>query len=342
MHPQSFRVVSRTANTATFAWVAPAAGIVPDGYVIEGGFAGQTQVLASVPTGGAATQVTLAVPNGLFFVRVVAQRGTIRLGQSADLQLAVYAGAFPAAPANLLGSAAGQQLTLSWVNPLNGGASTGMRIDVSGSITTAIDLPVTEQFAFDGVPPGTYTFAVTSLINSVPGDASNVVTLTFPGTCSRAARDAEGVQRQHPGRPDLPRLAAADVRGRGDALRRARDGSVHRKLPADCPHVLRTGAAGQLHREHRVGRTVRHERADGGADGRRARNRGSDSRVRTWSHRSSPGQQHHARLGLCWPPGSRHLAIRGDPMPASRSALPLVALFVPSSPPRPAPSRAVA
>ena len=93
--PTDFRVVARTANTATFAWVAPVAGIVPDGYVIEGGLAGQTQVLASVPTGGAATQVTLAVPNGVFFVRVVAQRGTIRLGQSADLQIAVNAGVFP-------------------------------------------------------------------------------------------------------------------------------------------------------------------------------------------------------------------------------------------------------
>ena len=53
------------------------AGIVPDGYLIEGGLAGQTQVLASVPTGGVAAQVTLAVPNGVFFVRVVAQRGTM-------------------------------------------------------------------------------------------------------------------------------------------------------------------------------------------------------------------------------------------------------------------------
>ena len=93
------------------------------------------------------------------------------------------AGNFPSAPANLLGSAVGQRLALSWVNTWNGAAPTGVRIDVSGSITTAIDLPVTEQFAFDGVPPGTYTFTVTPLVAGVPGDSSNAVTLTFPGTC---------------------------------------------------------------------------------------------------------------------------------------------------------------
>jgi hypothetical protein len=184
--PTDFRVIARTANTATFAWVPPLAGIVPDGYIIEGGLAGQTQVLASVPTGGVATQVTLAVPNGVFFVRVVARRGTIRIGQSADLQIAVNAGGFPSAPANLLGSASGDHLALSWTNTWNGAALTGVRIEVGGTVITAIDLPPTERFTFAGVPPGTYTFVVSPLVGAVPGDSSNVVTLTFPGACGAA------------------------------------------------------------------------------------------------------------------------------------------------------------
>ena len=150
---------------------------------------------------------------------------------------------------------------MSWVNTWNGAAPTGVRIDVSGSITTAIDLPVTEQFAFDGVPPGTYTFAVTPLVSSVPGDASNVVTLTFPGTCSGAAESADGVQREHAGRRRVYLDWLPPTSGRrGDALRRARDRQRSPELPAHGPHVLGTRGAGQLHREHRGGGAVRNER----------------------------------------------------------------------------------
>jgi hypothetical protein len=180
--PSNLRVVSRTGNTITFAWVAPA-GIVPTGYVIEGGISGQSQILASVAT-GTATQLTLSVPDGLFFARVVAVRGARRLGQSSALQLSMNAGGLPSAPTNLLGSASGGRLTLSWTNPSNGAPLTGVRLHISGSVLTAIDLPPTESFTFDAVPPGTYTFVLTPLISTVPGDSSNAITLTFPGTCA--------------------------------------------------------------------------------------------------------------------------------------------------------------
>ena len=181
--PTDLRIVSRTGNRVTFAWVAPSAGIVPTVYLIEGGISGQPQVLASLPTGGAATQIALDVPNGAFDVRVVAVHGTSRLGQSSTLQIRVNAGAVPSAATSLLGSANGSLLALSWTNTWSGATLTGIRLDVSGSITTAIDLPPTEQFTFGSVPPGTYTFAVSPLVGAVPGDASNAVTLTFPGAC---------------------------------------------------------------------------------------------------------------------------------------------------------------
>ncbi len=184
--PTHLRVVSRAGNTMTFAWVPPAAGVVPDGYLVEGSIAGQTQILASLPTGGSGTQITLAVPNGTFDVRVVAVAGGLRLGQSAPLQIAVNTVAFPSAPRNLLASAAGDTLALSWTNTWEGASLTGLQLLVSGPVSATLTLPVTESFVYAGVPPGTYTFAVTALNGGAPGGATSAVQLTFPGTCAGA------------------------------------------------------------------------------------------------------------------------------------------------------------
>ena len=197
--PTNFRVVSRTGNTVTFAWVAPAAGLVPTDYVLEGGIGSLPPVLASLPTGGAATQFTLAIPNGSFQIRIVAVQGGLRLGESPALPISVNAGGFPTATTNLLGSARGASLALSWVNPSSGSTFTGIRLEINGSFVGAIDLPPTESFTFDGVPPGTYTFTVAPLVGAVPGDSSNVVTLAFPGTCAAP--------------PSLPRAFSVSTQG---------------------------------------------------------------------------------------------------------------------------------
>jgi hypothetical protein len=182
--PTGFRVVARTGNTVTFAWAAPRAGVVPDGYLMEGGISGQAQVLASLPTGGAATQFTLTLPDGTFDVRVVAVRGAWRLGQSATSTISVNRLAFPTSPTNLLASAAGNALALSWTNTWSGAALRGLRLFVSGATAASIDLPITETFAYAGVPPGTYTFRVAALGAGGEGGTTDPVTLTFPGTCA--------------------------------------------------------------------------------------------------------------------------------------------------------------
>ncbi len=178
------RVATRAGNAVTFTWLAPSAGVVPTGYLIEGSISGQSQVLASVPTGGAATQVTLVVPDGTFDVRVVAVHGALRLATSLPLQVAVNTLAFPSSPVNLLASAAGDTLALSWTNTWSGATLTGLQLLVGGSAGATITLPVTESFTFSGVPAGTYTFAVTALNGGAPGGATSTVQLTFPGTCA--------------------------------------------------------------------------------------------------------------------------------------------------------------
>ena len=131
--PAGLRVATRAGNSVTFTWLAPSAGVVPTGYLLEGSISGQSQVLASVPTGGAATQVTLTVPDGTFDVRVVAVRGAMRLASSLPLQVAVNTLAFPSSPINLLASAAGDTLALSWTNTWSGATLTGLQLLVGGS-----------------------------------------------------------------------------------------------------------------------------------------------------------------------------------------------------------------
>ncbi|MGE0815010.1 MAG: hypothetical protein AB7O28_04290 [Vicinamibacterales bacterium] len=182
--PTDLRVVSRTGRTVTLAWVAPAAGLVPTDYLIEGGLAGSSQVLASVPTGGAATQVTFDAPDGAFFVRVVGMAGPIRLAASASIQITVNTTAVPAAPVNLLGNASGGVLDLSWTNNWSDAPPTGIRLSVSGALTASVDLPVGEFFHGAGVPAGTYTFTVSALNGAAVSPPSAPVTLTFPGACT--------------------------------------------------------------------------------------------------------------------------------------------------------------
>lgn len=182
--PGSLRVVSRAGNVLTLAWTAPPAGVEPTSYRIEGGLAGQVQVLASLPTGGPATQFAVAVPDGTFFVRVTAMFGTTVLGTSSARTIAAGVAGAPPAPSALIGSASGEALALSWRNALEGPAPTGIRLSVTGALTTTLDLPATESFTYPTVPAGTYTLTVSALNGSAASAASTPVTLTFPGTCA--------------------------------------------------------------------------------------------------------------------------------------------------------------
>ena len=190
--PGSLRVVSRTGNTLTLAWTAPPAGLEPTSYRIEGGLAGQAPVLAVLPTGGAATQFTVTVPDGTFFVRVTAMFGTTVLGTSAERTIAAGVGGAPPAPGALLGSASGQVLALSWRNALEGPAPAGIRLSVTGALTTTLDLPATESFTYPTVPAGTYTFTVSALNGTAVSAVSTPVTLTFPGTCAGVPNPPSG------------------------------------------------------------------------------------------------------------------------------------------------------
>jgi hypothetical protein len=171
-------------SSVTFAWTPPSTSVVPTGYVLEGGLS-PGSVQARLHSPGTGTIFTLPAPVGVFYVRVRASIGLAESEPSPEIQVNVGVDGPPSPPIGLLGLADGDFLALAWQNTFAGGAPSGMVLDVSGDRSEHRQLPpLTDQFSFSGVPPGTYTFALRAFNDSGESSPSNAVTLTFPGTCS--------------------------------------------------------------------------------------------------------------------------------------------------------------
>ena len=181
--PANLAATSIVGNSVTLGWTPPGGGIAPTGYVLEGGLS-PGAVIASVPTGSAATTFSFAAPNGAFYVRMHSTAGGLKSGPSNEIQILVNVAAVPASPSGLLGLADGSALTLAWRNSMVGGAPTGMLLDVTGALTASIGLPVSDSFSFVGVPSGSYNFAIRAFNATGTSGPSNTVSLTFPGTCA--------------------------------------------------------------------------------------------------------------------------------------------------------------
>jgi YVTN family beta-propeller protein len=170
-------------NRVTLTWDAPASA--PAGYFVEGGV-NPGEVLASIPVAGAPTSFDFDAPTGTFYVRLHAWTASGRSAASNEIRIFVNVPQSPSAPTGLLGLADGANLALSWQNASTGGAPTSIVLDVSGATTLSMPLPPNETFAFTGVPPGTYTFAVRAANAGGSSAPSPPVTLSFPGTCPGA------------------------------------------------------------------------------------------------------------------------------------------------------------
>jgi len=182
--PSALTVQAIVGNQVTLRWTPPAS-VAATGYVLQGGIApGQT--LASLPTGSTGTTLTFTAPTGTFYLRVVAATAGGMSAPSNEVTAHVNVPSPPTAPVALLGLASGAQLGLSWRNTSGGGLPTGMFLDVTGAIVATLPLPVSETFAFGGVPPGTYTFAVRATNTTGTSAPSAPVTLTFPSACPGA------------------------------------------------------------------------------------------------------------------------------------------------------------
>ena len=178
--PLDLTVASVRGSTVELRWLW--AGTAPDGYLLKGGLSpGET--LAVVPTGSAAPTFTFTAPAGRFYVRMVGLRDGIELPPSADVLISVQVPEPPSAPTSLQGVATGSRLDLTWITTSNGGTATGTLLEVSGTLSGVVPLPLTDRVSFEGVPDGTYTIRVRATGEAGTSDASAPITLSFPGRC---------------------------------------------------------------------------------------------------------------------------------------------------------------
>lgn len=196
--PTGLFVSSIVGNTVTLGWAPPLGGSPPTGYVVEGGVH-PGEALASIPTGSTLPTFTFGAPSGAFFIRLHTLSGGGRSSASNEIRLFVNVAVPPSAPDALLSMVNGSSLTLAWKNTFGGGAPTGLVLDVSGAIETAIPLGLTDTLSFTGVPPGTYTVALRAVNAAGSSPAAGPLTLTFPEACSGPPGAATNVRAHRVG-----------------------------------------------------------------------------------------------------------------------------------------------
>ncbi len=178
--------VDQVAGTLVrFRWTAPRFGPAPESYILEGGV-NPGDVVATLPTGSASPIFDVVVPPGSYHARVKTSASGTVSAPSNEVRVIVNLPVAPSAPISLTGVVNSSTLGLSWKNTFDGGPPTGLLLDVSGSLAASIPLGLTESFAFDGVPGGTYTLQLRAVNAGGTSPASNPVTLAFPATCTGA------------------------------------------------------------------------------------------------------------------------------------------------------------
>ncbi len=172
--------VSVAGSTVTFQWSTPSSGGTATGYHLFAGAAPGASNYGAIPASGT-TLVVPGVPNGVYYVRVVA---TNAMGASAPTSDAVVVvGGAPGAPRSLSGVApAPGVVSLSWLAPSSGPAPTSYLVLAGHSPgATVHQIPVNATgLGSGGVPAGTYYVRVVALNGATPGPASSEVVLVVP------------------------------------------------------------------------------------------------------------------------------------------------------------------
>lgn len=170
---------SVSGDTVTIRWNAPTAGGAVAGYQLLAGTAPGAANIGAIPATGT-TLVVPGVPNGLYYVRVVAVNAAGASAPTADVTVPVGPAA-PAAPRSLTAASPGAgQVSLSWLAPASGPAPSGYVVLAGyapGAATFQIPVAGT-GLASGGVPPGTYYVRIVALNGAMAGPASGQVTLT--------------------------------------------------------------------------------------------------------------------------------------------------------------------
>ena len=182
--PTGLYVSSMVGSLLTLRWDPATLGPDATSFVVEGGN-NPGEVLGSLPTGPYPI-ISFVAPTGSFYLRVHGLIGSERSGASNEIRVFVNVPETPSAPTGLVGLANGTTLNLAWRNTFAGGLPTSLILDVAGPIGGSLPLGLIDNLTFNGVPNGTFTFALRARNATGTSGPSNSVTLTFPGACSGA------------------------------------------------------------------------------------------------------------------------------------------------------------
>ena len=180
--PTDLYVSAMSGGLVTFRFTPAPLGPPATGFVLEGGIS-PGQVLASIPTGSASPIYSVLVPDGSFYARVHATRGSERSAASNEIRLHVNVPVAPSAPDLFSSTVNGNSVVLTWRNTFGGAAPAGIVLDVTGAATASFPLGLTEIFAVNGVPAGTYQLRMRAVNGAGTSAQSAPVTVTIPSPC---------------------------------------------------------------------------------------------------------------------------------------------------------------
>jgi hypothetical protein len=183
-------------STVILTWAAPASGIAPDEYVIEGGTVSGARDFEQ-RTGTRASSMTVTdVGAGTYFVRVRAASGS-GTGAASNEVIAIVGdnsglpptADAPGTPRDLVASLNGSTLTFAWSAPIGGGRPRTYWLD-AGSSVGLNDLAsfstgsAATSFSIRGVPAGTYYVRARAANDAGLSAASNEVVVFVIGSAA--------------------------------------------------------------------------------------------------------------------------------------------------------------
>jgi hypothetical protein len=168
-------------STVSIRWNAPAGGTVPQGYQLFAGTApGRSDVGYATTTG--TSLVVPGVPNGIYYIRVVAHGGGGSSAPTPDFTVNVGVNP-PETPVNVMGATGvGGHVHITWQPSPTGSAPSGYRV-LAGYApgTTLFDIPVSQPvLAGAGVPAGRYFVRIVAVNGAGVSPVSTELELVVP------------------------------------------------------------------------------------------------------------------------------------------------------------------